>query len=380
MKLPGSGKIFKRSGTVKKIQSGSPFAKKKTTIYEIAEQAGVSITTVSRVLNNSSLVSENTRKLVQAVIENNHFSPNALAQGLSNNESRSIGVVLPDITNPYFSSLFLEIERYSLEQNYSVVLFNTLYGSFSQSFKRTITESTYFQMIMDKRLDGVIITGGQLDRDVVSPEYLTSLNELQQQLPVVIIGQRFEGANCVFIERSLASGVLAAIRHLHALGHKRIGFLGGEPGVRITTDRFAAYKQTLGAMNLPFNPDFVHFSDYYIPDGYTAMQAQLHSERPTAFIAINDMVALGAIRAIGDAGLRVPEDIAIVSCDSFYFGEYTMPRLTSLDQQNDYLGRLAIISLINLMRGFSDEVPISHNPRLVVRESCGAQLGIRHLD
>lgn len=365
---------------MKKNQSGNSFSKKKTTIYEIAEQAGVSITTVSRVLNNSPLVSESTRALVQAVMQNNHFSPNALAQGLSNNESRSIGVVLPDITNPYFSSLFLEIERYSLEQNYSVVLFNTLYGSFSQSFKKTITESTYFKMIIDKRLDGVIITGGQLDKDVVSPEYLASLNELQQQLPVVIIGQRIQGANCVFVQRGLASGVLAAVRHLCALGHRRIGFLGGEPGVRITTDRFNAYKQTLATMNLPFNPKYVHFSDYYIPDGYAAMQAQLHSEQPTAFIAINDMVALGAIRAITDAGLKVPEDIAIVSCDSFYFGEYSVPRLTSLDQQNDYLGRLAIISLINLMQGVEEEVPISHNPRLIVRESCGAQLGIRQLD
>jgi LacI family transcriptional regulator len=380
MKLPGSGKIFKRSGMVKKIQNGNLFSKKKTTIYEIAEQAGVSITTVSRVLNNSPLVSENTRKLVQAVIENNHFSPNALAQGLSNNESRSIGVVLPDITNPYFSSLFLEIERYSLEQNYSVVLFNTLYGSFSQSFQKTIAEPTYFKMIIDKRLDGVIITGGQLDKDLISPEYLASLNELQKQLPVVIIGQRFEGANCVFVQRGLASGVFAAIRHLYALGHKRIGFLGGEPGVRITTDRFHAYKQALETMNLPYNPKYVHFSDYYIPDGYAAMQAQLRSERPTAFIAINDMVALGAIRAIADAGLRVPEDIAMVSCDSFYFGEYSVPRLTSLDQQNDYLGRLAIISLINLMKGVDEDVPISHNPRLIVRESCGAQLGIRRME
>lgn len=353
--------------------------KKKTTIYEIAEQAGVSITTVSRVLNHSPLVSENTRKLVQAVIEENHFSPNAMAQGLSNQESRSIGVVLPDITNPYFSSLFLEIERYSLEQNYSVVLFNTLYGSFSQSFQKTIAESTYFQMIIDKRLDGVIITGGQLDKDEISPEYLTSLSELRQQLPVVLIGQHFEGTDCGFIQRGLGSGVLTAIRHLAALGHKRIGFLGGEPGVRITTERFNAYKQTLETMNLPFNPKYVHFSDYYIPDGYAAMQAQLITERPTAFIAINDMVALGAIRAIADAGLRVPEDIAIVSCDSFFFGEYTVPRLTSLDQQNDYLGRLAIISLINLMKGLDEEVTISHQPRLVVRESCGAQLGIRNL-
>lgn len=354
--------------------------KKKTTIYEIAEEAGVSITTVSRVLNNSPLVSEKTRALVQAVIEKNHFSPNALARGLSSNESRSIGVVLPDIASPYFSSLFLEIERYALEQNYSVVLFNTLYGSFSRTFQKTIQESTYFQMIVDKRLDGVIITGGQLDKDVISQEYLDSLNQLQREIPVVIIGQKFEGSHCVFIERSLSRGVLTAVQHLHALGHKRIGFIGGELGVRITSDRYNAYRKTLEAMGLEYNPAYVHFSDYYVPDGYAAMQEQLKTSRPTALIAINDMVALGAMRAIADAGLRIPEDIALVSCDEFFFGEFSIPRLTSLDQQNDYLGRLAIVSLINAMKGMDDEVPISHQPRLIVRESCGAQLGIRNLD
>jgi LacI family transcriptional regulator len=353
--------------------------KKKTTIYEIADQAGVSITTVSRVLNNSPLVSESTRKQVQVVIDQNHFSPNALAQGLSNNESRSIGVVLPDITNPYFSSLFIKIERYALAQHYSVVLFNTLYGSVSQGFQTPMNESDYFQMIVDKRLDGVIITGGQLDKDDVSPEYMAALNRLQEQLPVVIIGQRVEGTNCLFVERALSRGVLTAIQHLNALGHRRIGFLGGEPGVRVTTERYQAYRQTLEALSLPYDPRYVHFSDYYIPDGYTAMQAQLKTERPTAFIAINDMVALGALRAIADAGLNVPEDIALVSCDSFFFGEYTVPRLTSLDQQNDYLGRLAIIGLINLMKGLNEEVPISYQPRLLVRESCGVALGIRDL-
>lgn len=356
--------------------------KKNLTIYQIAQEAGVSITTVSRVLNNNPLVSQDTRASVQAIIDKYRFSPNTFARGLSGGETRTIGVIIPDITNPYFASLFQEIERYALEQNYSVVLYNTLYGSFSRSFQKTMQESAYFQMILNKHLDGVIITGGQIDKDEISAEYLQSLNELNKEIPVVLIGQRFEGTNCIFVQRSLDRGVITAVRHLCVLGHKRIGFIGGEVGVRITSERFNAYKKVIESLSLPFDDDLVTFSDYYISDGYTAMEKQLrkNTQRPTALLAINDMVALGAIRAINDFGLSVPKDIAIVSCDQFYFNEYTTPRLTSLDQQNDYLGRLAIINLINAIKGVDENIDISHNPQLIVRESCGAQLGIRRFE
>jgi LacI family transcriptional regulator len=352
---------------------------KKKTIYHIAEQAGVSISTVSRVLNGSPLVSRKTRALVQSVIQRNNFSPNPAARSLSNSKTKSIGVILPDIGNPYFASLFIEIERYAMEQDYLIVMYNTMYGSYSRSFPKSMDESAYFQTALDKRLDGVIITGGQIDMDLISPAYLDALNNLQHEMPVVIIGQKFGGTKCSFVQRSLDRGVITAIGHLHSLGHRRIGFLGGEVGVRITSDRFHAYKKALADLKLAYNETYVHFSDYYVGDGYTAMQEQLRTERPSALIAINDMVALGALRAAADAGLSVPEDIAIVSCDQFFFGNYTLPRITTLDQQNDYLGRLAIVELINLIRGMGEETIVSPNPCLIVRESCGAALGVRQL-
>ncbi|MDR1689404.1 MAG: LacI family transcriptional regulator [Clostridiales bacterium] len=348
---------------------------KKATIYQIAEQAGVSITTVSRVLNNSPLVTEQTKELVRAVINKNHYSPNAMARGLSLSKSKTIGVILPDITNPYFSALFIEIERYALEHDYSVLLYNTLYGSFSHSFSKTFDECDYFQMCVEKRLDGVIITGGQLDKDDISKEYKQSVNELCKSLPVVIIGQEIKGIDCLFIQRGLAKGIEILTEHLRSLGHQKIGFIGGEPGVRVTSERFNAYKDALKQAGLPYNPSYVHFSDYYVNDGYKAMQNQLKAERPTALIAINDMVAFGALRAMTDAGVAVPEDMALVSCDEFFFGAYTVPRFTSLNQQNDYLGQLAIVNLIKKINGQNDDkTVIVHEPKLVVRESCGKGL------
>jgi LacI family transcriptional regulator len=354
--------------------------REKKTIYQIAEQAQVSISTVSRVLNGSPLVSSRTRAIVQDVIDRNHFSPSALARGLSTSRTKSIGVILPDITNPYFSSLFLELERCAIEQGYSVVLYNTMYGSYARGFKKSLGESAYFQIALEERLDGVIITGGQVDMDEISADYLEALNLLQQEMPAIIIGQEFGGTSCGFVSRDLERGVFLALRHLRDLGHRRIGFIGGEVGIRITSDRFRAYKKILGEMGLAYNPDYVHFSDYYVPDGYAAMQEQLRRPMPSALVAINDMVALGAIRALTDAGLSVPRDIALVSCDRFFFSEYTVPRITSLDQQNSNLGRLAIAKLLGLIQGTGGEAAPPPEPQLVLRESCGVQLGVRRVE
>ncbi|MDR2305296.1 MAG: LacI family transcriptional regulator [Treponema sp.] len=354
--------------------------KGKKTIYQIAEEAQVSISTVSRVLNGSPLVSPRTRAIVQDVIDRNHFSPSALARGLSTSKTHSIGVILPDITNPYFSALFLEIERCAAEQGYSVVLYNTMYGSYSRDFKKSLGESAYFEIALEERLEGVIITGGQIDMDEISADYLKALNRLRREMPVVIIGQEFEGSSCDFVVRDLERGVFLALRHLGDLGHRRIGFLGGEPGVRVTSDRFKAYKRILADMGLACRPTYVHFSDYYVPSGYAAMREQLRGPLPSAVLAINDMVALGAVRALGDAGLSIPEDMALVSCDQFFFSEYTVPRITTLDQQNSRLGRLAMAKLMGLIRGAPEETAAPPEPRLVLGESCGVKLGTRSFE
>lgn len=349
----------------------------KKTIYQIAEEAQVSISTVSRVLNGSPLVSSRTRAIVQDIIDQNHFSPSSLARGLSTSKTHSIGVILPDITNPYFSALFLEIERCAAEQGYSAVLYNTMYGSYSRDFKKSLGESAYFEIVLKECLDGVIITGGQIDMDEISADYLKALNRLRREIPVVIIGQEFEGSSCDFVVRDLERGIFLALRHLRDLGHRRIGFLGGELGVRVTSDRFKAYKRILTEVGLDYRPAYVHFSDYYVPSGYAAMREQLQNPLPSAALAINDMVALGAVRALGDAGLSVPEDMALVSCDQFFFSEYTMPRITTLDQQNSLLGRLAMAKLMGLIHGAPEESAAPPEPRLVLGESCGIKLGIR---
>jgi len=349
--------------------------KKNVTIYEIAAESGVSVSTVSRVINGNPHVSERTREAVKQVIEKYNFTPSALARAMNNSQTRTLGVVLPDITNPYFSALFLEIERYALERHYSVVLCNTLFGGSSHGVPSPFTESEYFQTMIDKEVDGVIVTGGELDKEDISNEYIRAVNRLNQSFPVVLIAQEIPGCDCLFINRNLGGGIAALIHHLSALGNRRIAFIGGEPGVRQTSVRLEAYRGALQSLELPYEPELVSLSDYYAKDGYTAMKKLLdEGHRPDAAIAINDNVAVGAIRAINDQQLSCPEDIAVASCDQFFDSEYTTPRLTTLEQQNDYLGRLSIMMLLSAINGVREPMNIQHNPRLIIRESCGAQL------
>ena len=351
---------------------------KQVTIYQIAKESGVSVSTVSRVLNGGEHVSQNKLERVQEVIEKYHFLPNAVARAMANRQTKTIGVVMPDITNPYFSALFLEIERYALSQGYSVILCNTLYGGSSHGVPNALEEIRYLNMMKEKMVEGIIITGGQLDLEETPPEYIKALNELNRNIPVVIIGQKIEGCECLFVNRNLGGGVETLVRHLAALGNRRIGFIGGQPGVRQTSERFLAYRSALEEQGLVYDPKQIVFSDYYTKDGYCSMEQLLQKkELPQAVIAVNDMVALGAIRAIRDWKMRVPEDIAVVSCDKFYDSEYYDPRLTTLDQQNEYLGRLSIMLLMGAIAGKGEDMEVKHVPQLIVNESCGAKLGKR---
>ncbi|NLI22188.1 MAG: LacI family transcriptional regulator [Clostridiales bacterium] len=348
------------------------------TIYEIAKECGVSVSTVSRVLNRSSAVSEKTRAHVMRVIDMNRFTPSGIARAMSNRTTRSVGIMLPDITNPYFSALFLEMQRHTLENGYSALLVNTLYGGSSHQIGSPFEEIQYFEMLKDKRVDGCVILGGQMDLDQPSESYVRALDRLNLSLPVVAIGQPLEGCDCIFINRDLGGGVAKLIRHLEALGNRRIAFLGGQRGIRQTTQRLKVYRDTLDALLLPQSEELVALTDYYSDGGYAGMRALLaRGQRLDAVVAINDQVAIGAIRAITDAGRSVPRDIAVVSCDAFPGGEYQCPRLTGLNQQNEYIGKVAIRSLMSAIQGGREPVDIRHTPELIVRESCGAPYGPR---
>lgn len=340
------------------------------TILQIAKESGVSTATVSRVINGTAPVSKATRDRVNAVIERHAYTPNAFARSLISRRSMTIGIIMPDISNPYFSAMFQEIEVAARMAHYSVFLCNTSFRAVNAQ-ERTSWELDSFQMMLDKKVDGVLVAGGQADLLHVSKEYKAALQHLSSLVPVLVLGSPIEGVDCLFIQRERGQGVFSAVSYLASLGHQRIAFVGGEAGVGITEARLNAYEAALHDLKLPFDRSLVVLSDYYTPDGFRATADLLNSKTPfSALLAMNDNVALGAYRALADAGRRVPQDVSVISCDQFFSAEYFVPRLTSVDQHNELFGRFIINALLGVMSGAQEETALNYGPELIIRESC----------
>ncbi len=339
------------------------------TITEIAQESGVSISTVSRVLNGNVPVSEDKRKRVEATIQKYNYSPNALARSLVSKHTMTIGVILPDISNPYFSSVFCEIEKAAHEAGYSILLCNTLYHSGSTGH----VEEDYIQMMIDKHVDGLIIAGGQQDTLSAGGSYLDAVKRSAGILPLVMIGEQLPDIPCLSLNREKMDGISDAIGYLASLGHRRIAFLGGEDHVKNTVSRVTSYKEGLRSLDLPIDENLIVLTDYYAADGYRAAEILLKRQIPfTAALAINDNVALGVLRAFAEKGVRVPEDVSMISCEYFTTSQFYNPPMTVIDRHNNRFGKLVIRKLLSVMKGQEETDVIDIHPDLIIRGSCAA--------
>lgn len=228
-------------------------------------------------------------------------------------------------------------------------------------------------MMITKHVDGLIIAGGQQDLMQPSVSYLEALKRAADALPAVIIGEKIPDIPCLFLDREQENGILDAVKYLVSLGHKRIAFLGGEDNVKITMKRVTSYKKALASLDLPITEELISLSDYYAKDGYDAVNHLLDKNVPfTAALAINDNVALGAIRAFGDKGINIPDDMSLISCEFFTTSDYFTPRTTVINLQSNQFGKLIIRKLLNVMNGQEETEQIDISPKLIVRESCAA--------
>lgn len=344
--------------------------KDTVTIKQIARECGVSIATVSRVINGSAPVSDEVLQRVQAAIERHAYTPSRFSQGLINRRSMILGVIMPDITNPYFTAMFQEISTAAREAGYSVLLFNTGFTAASGA-ETTRNELTAFKIMQEKKVDGVLVAGGQADLMRLRPDYRQRLEEMAEDIPTVVLGNPTADTRCLFLQRERGQGMLLAMNYLFSLGHRRIAFVGGETDVDVTERRLSAYIDALAALGLPYDRELVAPSDYYAPDGWQAANRLLERNISfTALAAMNDNVALGAYRALADHGLRIPEDISVISCDQFFNADYFVPRLTSLNQHNEQLGKLVVSALLEKISGSAPKHQLSLHPELVIRESC----------
>jgi LacI family transcriptional regulator len=331
------------------------------TIKDVAIRAEVSVATVSAVLNANKYVSPLLAQRVRESITALGYERNSLAQGLKTQTSHTIGLIISDITNPFFTSIVRGVEDVANAQNFSLILGNT-----DENHEK---EMSYLNLLENKRADGLIIALTKGNHD-----YLRTWP--RQHLPLVSIDRTlFEaGIDAVLVDN--VAGARQAVEHLIGLHHRRIGIVTGIPGITTTEERLRGYKQALAAHTIPFDPILVAEANSRIDGGE---QATLHilsqAARPTALFVMNGLMVIGALQAINKLGLRCPQDIALVGFDNLEWAPVVYPRLTTVSQPTYEIGQQAAQLLFERMKnrqGAPREIRLA--PTLIIRESCGATL------
>ena len=333
-------------------------------IYTIAREAGVSPATVSRVLNGSAKVSEEKRIRVQSLIEKYSFTPNALARGLSNVETKVIGLMVSDIRNPFYATLVVECEKAANERGYLMMLCNSI-GSNEM-------ELYYLEKFNSQQVDAVIQIGGKVDELISDTGYVEHVNKIASSMPVLING-KLDGADCYQVNIDEGQAMELLISFLIRNGHRDIALLGGRDNVKSTVDKRLRYRQMLWKYGIPVNEEYIIDGDSYdIESGSEAMRQFIREDHPmpTVIIAINDFTAVGVVRTLREAGYQIPEDISVVSFDNTYIAETCMPRLTCVGYDYRMFGHLLIDTAVRAIR--KEEPPRVQmvKSRLVIRDSC----------
>ena len=328
-------------------------------IRNVAEKAGVSITTVSHVVNNTRFVSEDVRTRVLDAIRDTNYQPNALARSLRRGKTHTIGLILPDSGNPFFAEIGRVVEGEAFAQGYSVIFCNTE--------GNPIREDFYLEVLAKKRVDGIIlVSGGLVTQSMIQAH--------DQKTPLVVVDRNDsqELAIDTVLTDNLGGGLLAT-RHLINLGHTRIACIAGPSVLSPSAQRLAGYRQALLEAGLPIDETIVKHGDYLAGSGWTlGVELLKMANRPTAIFACNDMMAIGVLRAAADLSINVPSGLALVGFDDIELAAYVNPPLTTVAQDKQKIGEIAIGMLVEKM---GDHELISRReylqPTLVVRKSCG---------
>ncbi|TQV86243.1 LacI family transcriptional regulator [Exilibacterium tricleocarpae] len=329
-------------------------------IDDIAAQAGVCKATVSRTLRNPDIVSPETRNKVMSVVDRLGYTPNRLGASLRQGSSHTIVVILPDITNPFFSPIVREIERVAIARGYSVLLGDTL--------DDPALERAFAKMVRSRQADGIIISSQRLPYDI------DEQTQLALQLPpLVSIAEVVptEGVHKVVVDNQEVGRT--ATRHLLELGHTRIAAIAGPTELRSSIDRLAGYRAALTEADITVDEKLICYGDYSSESGVEGTrQLMQHKQRPSAIFCLGDSVAIGALHILRELGYRVPEDISVIGVDGVAPAKYSAPPLTTVAQPMEQIGKISMETLLALIEGRKPEKTLNILPHeLVVRGSTG---------
>jgi len=337
------------------------------TIKDVAKQAGVSHSTVSRALHGSSLISDETVERIRQIANEMGYSPSAAARSLRTNRSHALGVIVSTIDDPFFSEILQGIEEVAQEHGYSMLM--------AASQRDPEREQAIVQDMRERHVDGLIICSASF-----SAEQRRKL--LEYGIPIVMVNNQAAEEYRYSIYHDDVDGSRQVARHLIELGHQRIAYLGNSLSGRTTLDRSTGFRLEMEAAGLSIPAEYIHEARGSRPeDGQAALEHFLNlPEHPTAIFCFNDMLAIGLLNGLHSAGIRVPEDISVVGFDNIVFSAYTNPQLTTLDQPKRYIGVEAAHLILELLDTTGEKEPCQEiqklKGKLLVRKSTAPPVKI----
>lgn len=330
------------------------------TIYDVAREAGVSMATVSRVVNNNPNVKPQTRKKVYEAIERLGYRPNAVARGLASKKTTTVGVVIPDIANANFAEVARGIEDIANMYHYNIILCN--------ADKRKDKEIRVINTLLEKQVDGLLFMGG-----AVTDEHVQAFNT--SNVPIVLCATTDEKGVIPSVDINHEEAAFDAVNRLISEGHRSIAMISGtlqDPANGFA--RYHGYKRALEQAGIPYREDYVRNGNYKYESGIEATQYFLSlPERPTAIFAATDEMAIGSIHALQDSGLSVPADVSVISVDNSRMASMIRPLLTTVAQPMYDIGAVSMRLLTKLMKKESvDHAKVILPHELIVRRSVAA--------
>jgi len=338
-----------------------------TTIQELAKRSGVSVATVSRALNGSREVSDITRDKILALARELEYTPSAAARSLVRRRSHVVGIVLetgaghPDLLHPFFQEVLVGLKRGAGARGYDLLLF----ASEAPGYGFGGTQS-YLRRCEHHGVDGVVVMG--VDAQDPDVKLLAAAG-----VPCVAVDAELGGSRSGFVTSENSEGAAAAVRHLHALGHERIATVAGPLSTMPGADRLDGYRAEHERLGLPVRDEYVLEGDFYDESGRAATQRLLAlDEPPTAIFAASDLMAAGVLAGAREAGLRVPDDLAVIGFDDISLASLIQPSLTTVRQNMTAIGAATADGLLRMVE--DADAPPPHQfvaTELVVRGSCG---------
>ncbi|PHV72126.1 hypothetical protein CS063_01210 [Sporanaerobium hydrogeniformans] len=329
------------------------------TIKDVAKCAGVSVATVSRVLNNTAPVNEETRQKIESVMAELHYTPSMLARGMRKKQSKVVAVIVPSYENPYHIKLFKHIEEQAKRLGYRLILV-------CLEEDKTAEQSAVMDL-MTRNVDGMIMCtyrGNKKD--------IKNIMDLSKRLPIVFMDNFEFDSEISSVVIDGYKGMYALTQHLIALGHRRIAYIDGNSGYKVANERRKGYEDCLKEQGLHLMKDLIYYADYEMSGGYEGARYFMEETpiRPTAILSSNDIMAIGAIGYLREKGFSIPKDVAVAGFDDIELCKIIQPNLTTYKQPLDRIA-VEVVKLLNakINRLITKEERRTIEGKLIIRGS-----------